>query len=130
MIAPEIALAHAKPDESVLQDDIVLMICQSPVTFYSHNDPVTLLFGLCATSGDKHMDNIVMMAELLSDEDVLFDDDGAEEGAQDSEALGGVKEEAASTDNDQGGEDTSAGVVAIPRGPCALARPFTTVVAV
>lgn len=68
VIAPGIALAHAKPDESVVHDDVVLMVCQQPVVFKSHNDPVTLLFGLCATSSDSHMEHIVEMANLLSDE--------------------------------------------------------------
>lgn len=68
VIAPGIALAHAKPDESVLVNDMALIVCQEPVIFNSHNDPVTLLFGLCATSGDSHMENIVAMADLLSEE--------------------------------------------------------------
>lgn len=71
VIAPGIALAHAKPDESVLVNDMALIVCQHPVVFNSHNDPVTLLFGLCATSGDSHMENIVAMADLLSEEETI-----------------------------------------------------------
>ena len=71
VIAPGIALAHAKPDESVLANDVALIVCQEPVVFNSHNDPVTLLFGLCATSGSSHMENIMEMANLLSDENKI-----------------------------------------------------------
>lgn len=71
VIAPGVALAHAKPDSSVLQNDIALMVCKKPVIFNSHNDPVTLVFGLCATSGDHHMDKIVDMANLLDNQQLI-----------------------------------------------------------
>ncbi len=68
VIAPGIALAHAKPDDSVKSNDIALIVCKEPVVFESHNDPVYLLFGLCATSSHSHMEVLVDMANLLSDE--------------------------------------------------------------
>ena len=67
VIAPGVAIAHAKPDESVIRDDIALMICHSPVIFNSHNDPVTMLFGLCATGSHQHMEVLMKVANLLSD---------------------------------------------------------------
>lgn len=71
VIAPGIALAHAKPDASVIKDDVALVICKKPVLFHSHNDPVTLVFGICATSGKHHMEKIVDMANLLDDEKTI-----------------------------------------------------------
>lgn len=71
VIAPGIALAHAKPDASVLKNDIGLLVCKTPVIFNSHNDPVTLVFGLCATTGERHMEKIVAMANLLDDEKTI-----------------------------------------------------------
>ena len=67
VIAPGVAIAHAKPDESVFRDDIALMICHHPVVFNSHNDPVTMLFGLCATGSHQHMEVLRQVANLLSD---------------------------------------------------------------
>jgi len=67
VIAPGVGIAHAKPDESVIKDDIALMICKTPVYFNSHNDPVTMLFGLCATGSHNHMEVLVKIANLLSD---------------------------------------------------------------
>lgn len=67
VIAPGVAIAHAKPDESVLKDDIALMICKKPVNFNSHNDPVKMIFGLCATGSHKHMEILMKVAILLSD---------------------------------------------------------------
>ena len=69
VIAPGVAIAHAKPDESVLIDDIALMVCKLPVVFNSHNDPVKIIFGLCATGAHQHMDILVKIANLLSDGD-------------------------------------------------------------
>ncbi len=71
VIAPGIAIAHAKPDESVLANDIALIVCQRPVRFNSHNDPVSLLFGLCATNGHGHMDVLVQLSEMLSDQHMV-----------------------------------------------------------
>lgn len=68
VIAPGIAIAHAKPDDSVLHNDIALMVCPQEIQFNSHNDPVSLIFGLCATSGHGHMDGLMALSELLSDE--------------------------------------------------------------
>ncbi|MBS3991310.1 MAG: PTS sugar transporter subunit IIA [Erysipelothrix sp.] len=68
VIAPGIAIAHAKPDDSVLRNDIALMVCPQKIHFNSHNDPVSLIFGLCATSGHGHMDGLMALSELLSDE--------------------------------------------------------------
>ncbi|MDP2812989.1 MAG: PTS sugar transporter subunit IIA [Erysipelotrichaceae bacterium] len=67
VIAPGVAIAHAKPDESVIRDDIALMICHHPVVFNSHNDPVSMLFGLCATGSHQHMEVLMQVANLLSD---------------------------------------------------------------
>lgn len=71
VIAPGVAIAHAKPDDSVITNDIALMICHSPVNFQSHNDPVTLLFGLCATGAHQHMEVLTKVATLLSDSDAI-----------------------------------------------------------
>ena len=71
VIAPGIAIAHAKPDESVLHTDMALMVCKEPIHFNSHNDPVTLLFGLCATSGSGHIESLVQLSELLSDDAIV-----------------------------------------------------------
>lgn len=71
VIAPGIAIAHAKPDESVLNNDFALMVCPHGVRFNSHNDPVYLVFGLCATSAHNHLEGLVTLSEILSDDHVV-----------------------------------------------------------
>lgn len=71
VIAPGIAIAHAQPDESVIKHDLALLVSKKEVYFNSHNDPVHLIFGLCAPSAHHHMDGLVALAELLSDDTII-----------------------------------------------------------
>lgn len=71
VIAPGIAIAHARPDESVLHNDFALMVCPHGVSFNSHNDPVFLVFGMCATSAHTHLEGLVTLSEILSDDQVV-----------------------------------------------------------
>jgi ascorbate PTS system EIIA or EIIAB component len=69
VIAPGIAIAHGRPSESVLTAGLSLAVLASPLEFGSaHNDPVRLVFGLCATDHDGHIDVLAALAEMLSDE--------------------------------------------------------------
>lgn len=68
VIAPGIALAHARPSEAVLSTGLSLAVLASPVEFGSHNDPVRLVFGLAAVDHDGHLEVLGALAERLSDE--------------------------------------------------------------
>lgn len=69
VIAPGIALAHTQPGESVLRDDLVLATLAEPVSFgHSVNDPVTLVFALCARDAHAHILALQSLAEALLDD--------------------------------------------------------------
>jgi len=69
VIAPGIAIAHARPSESVVSAGLSLAVLASPIEFGSdHNDPVRLLFGLCAKDHDGHIEVLAGLAEVLSDD--------------------------------------------------------------
>ena len=69
VIAPGIAIAHARPSESVLSAGLSLAVLAEPVKFGSnHNDPVRLVFGLCAKDHDGHIEVLAALAEMLSDD--------------------------------------------------------------
>ena len=68
VIAPGIALAHARPSEAVLETGLSLAVLASPVEFGSHNDPVRLVFGLAAVDHDSHIEVLAALAERLGDE--------------------------------------------------------------
>jgi PTS system ascorbate-specific IIA component len=68
VIAPGIALAHAKPSESVLATGLSLVTLAEPIVFGNEaNDPVKLVFGLCAVDHDSHIQMLGELSTLLSD---------------------------------------------------------------
>lgn len=74
VIAPGIALAHARPSDSVLETGLSLVTLKTPVEFGSiSNDPVSLVIGLAAVDHDSHIDLMAALSELLmSNESVNF----------------------------------------------------------
>lgn len=83
VIAPHVALAHARPGESVLQDDISLITLASPVKFGSaHNDPVKLVFAFCAKESNSHLNQLTSLASILENKvllDSIYNSGNAEE---------------------------------------------------
>lgn len=68
VIAPGIALAHARPSEAVLVTGLSLITLSEPVVFGSEaNDPVRLVIGLAAVDHDSHIDLMAALSELLMD---------------------------------------------------------------
>lgn len=72
VIAPGIALAHAKPDESVISTGLSLVTLAEPIAFGNEaNDPVKLVFGLCAIDHDSHIEMLAELSDLLSDNETV-----------------------------------------------------------
>jgi PTS system ascorbate-specific IIA component len=71
VIAPGIALAHARPSEAVLETGLSLAVLAAPVEFGSHNDPVRLVFGLAALDHESHIGVLAALAERLGDEEFV-----------------------------------------------------------
>jgi len=69
VLAPHIALAHAAAGTYVMKNDMVLVVFKEPVIFGCENDPVHLLFGLCALEQGSHLDLLTNLALILEDED-------------------------------------------------------------
>ncbi|MFZ4064841.1 MAG: PTS sugar transporter subunit IIA [Rhodoluna sp.] len=68
VIAPGIALAHARPCEAVLGTGLSLITLSEPVVFGSEaNDPVRLVIGLAAVDHDSHIDLMAALSDLLMD---------------------------------------------------------------
>ena len=69
VIAPGIALAHARPSELVLKTGLSLVTLVEPIEFgNAANDPVSLVFALSAVDHDSHIDVLKLFANLMSDE--------------------------------------------------------------
>lgn len=68
VIAPGLALAHARPSPEVLGDGIALVTLAAPVPFgHPHNDPVHVVIGLAIQSVSGHLDSIAALANLFND---------------------------------------------------------------
>ena len=69
VIAPGIALAHARPSPSVRHAGLSLVTLARPVAFgHKSNDPVRLVVGLAAPDADGHVSALATLADFLSDE--------------------------------------------------------------
>lgn len=68
VIAPGIAIAHARPEDGALKTAMGLAILRDPVPFGNKaNDPVRLVITLAAPSNAQHIKALSRMVELLSD---------------------------------------------------------------
>lgn len=72
VIAPGVALLHARPEEGCLRNGIVIGTCSPPVEFgHSVNDPVSMFLGLSATGDMDHVSMLQAVAMLLSQDGAL-----------------------------------------------------------
>ena len=66
VVAPGIAIAHARPSQSVLEVGFALLHSSIGVKSGSQNDPVHLLFAFCSPDADSHIDLLGQFAESIS----------------------------------------------------------------
>lgn len=63
VLAPQIALPHARPEDGVKEASVAFVRLKDPVVFGSAaNDPVSLVFALGASTSDEHL---LVMKELV-----------------------------------------------------------------
>jgi PTS system ascorbate-specific IIA component len=69
VIAPGLALAHARPESGVLHNCLGLVTLADPVEFGNpDNDPVDLVFALGAIASDEHVQLMADLAKFLMHE--------------------------------------------------------------
>lgn len=74
VIAPGLALAHARPGPEVLADGIAVVTLATPVRFgHPHNDPVRVVLGLATTSSNDHLESIAHLANVFNDSSAIDD---------------------------------------------------------
>jgi PTS system ascorbate-specific IIA component len=68
VIAPGLALAHARPGPEVLADGIAIVTLSTPVNFgHPYNDPVSVVLALAVASGDAHIALVAELANIFND---------------------------------------------------------------
>ena len=72
VIAPGIALLHARPENGVIRSSLALVTLKHPICFgHSTNDPVDLAFALAANDKKSHIDALAELAGYLSESNFL-----------------------------------------------------------
>jgi len=67
VIAPGIAIPHARPEMGVLETGYSAITLAEPVEFGNHdNDPVFLVLAFCALDHDSHIKTLTLMANAIS----------------------------------------------------------------
>jgi PTS system ascorbate-specific IIA component len=69
VIAPGIALPHARPEDGVIKTSIAVITLIKPVEFGNvDNDPVSLVIALAAKDKTEHVQGLSELASILKDE--------------------------------------------------------------
>jgi mannitol/fructose-specific phosphotransferase system IIA component (Ntr-type) len=69
VLAPGVALAHARPTTAVHGVAFSLLTLDPPVAFgHPENDPVRLVLGMAAPDDESHIEALSELAELLGDD--------------------------------------------------------------
>lgn len=72
VIAPHIAMPHARPEEGASQLGLSIVKLGQAVKFDSDdNDPVDVIFMFSAPDSHSHIEMISQLAEVLSDEETM-----------------------------------------------------------
>ncbi len=72
VIAPGLALAHARPGPAVLRDGLAVVTLATPVPFGSpYNDPVGVILGLAVASSEHHLSLVAEVANVFNDSDAI-----------------------------------------------------------
>jgi mannitol/fructose-specific phosphotransferase system IIA component (Ntr-type) len=72
VVAPGIALPHARPEDGVKRASIGMMTLARPVEFGNEeNDPVSLVIALAATDHRQHIQGLAELAAVLGDDEMV-----------------------------------------------------------
>lgn len=68
VIAPGLALAHARPGRDVRREGIAVVTLAEPVPFgHPHNDPVRVVVGLAVSNAEEHVASVATLANVFND---------------------------------------------------------------
>ncbi|MGC0952387.1 PTS sugar transporter subunit IIA [Pantoea agglomerans] len=72
VIAPQIAMPHARPEQGAHKLGLSIVLLGTAVKFDSEeNDPVKAIFMFSAPDSNSHIEMISQLAEVLSDEEIM-----------------------------------------------------------
>lgn len=68
VLCPDVALAHARPEDGVVKKQLALTLFRRPISFPNKKDTVRLIITLAAEDSNSHLDVLAQLAELLNDD--------------------------------------------------------------
>lgn len=68
IIAPNLAMPHARPEDGVNRTAFALVTLKKPVYFEGEADPVDVLVTLAGSTSDQHMEGLMEVTQILDDE--------------------------------------------------------------
>jgi PTS system ascorbate-specific IIA component len=72
VVAPGLALAHARPGPEVVTDGLAVVTLAEPVEFgHPYNDPVRVVLGVAAASNESHLKAVAELANIFNDSDAV-----------------------------------------------------------
>lgn len=69
ILAPGLAMPHARPEEGVVKTSFALVTLVEPVYFDGEDEPVSVLFTLAGSDSDRHMQGLMEITQVLDDEE-------------------------------------------------------------
>lgn len=74
VLAPMIAMPHARPEQGVVNNSLSLLVVRNGVKFYSEdNDPVKIILLLAAKDSNQHIELITSISEFFCSEGDVLD---------------------------------------------------------
>lgn len=68
VIAPGLALAHARPGPDVRREGLAVVTLATPVAFgHPHNDPVRVVLGVAVSNAEAHVAFVAALANAFND---------------------------------------------------------------
>ena len=69
VLAPGVAMPHARPEQGAIETQIGITLFREGVSFEGKEETAKLFVTLAAKDSDSHVDALVKISELLSDEE-------------------------------------------------------------
>lgn len=69
IVAPSIALPHARPEQGVIKSQIAITLFKNAVKFDKENTSAQLFVTLAASDSNSHLNALVSISDILQDEE-------------------------------------------------------------
>ncbi|QIM67674.1 PTS ascorbate-specific transporter subunit IIA [Mannheimia granulomatis] len=69
ILAPGLAMPHARPEEGVIKTSFALVTFDTPIYFDGEDEPVHVMLTLAGSDSDQHMQGLMEITQVLDDPD-------------------------------------------------------------